>query len=338
MELSPDGDEDYERFVRDHPHALLYHSLRFRDFLADLLGCDCRYGVAVAGGRVEGVLPVMAAEGPYGLVLNSLPYFGSNGGILASGPAARTALAAWYDRCAGAAEVAAATVVANPLDLDAAEPGHDVADVRVGCMTPLAGEGDPGERLEARIDGSARRNVAKAARSGVQVEVDNEAFAALEEMHREGMAAIGGRAKTPEFFRAVPRTFRAGEDYDLYVARVGDEVVAGLLVFFYGAAAEYYMPATRPERRPEQPMAAILRRAMADAAARGLQWWNWGGSWVSQENLIRFKAKWGGVPREYAYWTRVNRPEVLSASPQQLLDGYPGFFVAPFSSLRNVAG
>lgn len=348
VELGPDGEEAYERFVATHPHGLLYHSLRFRDFLADLLGCEPHYGVALAlgadGDRVEGVLPVMAAEGPYGTVLNSLPFFGSNGGVLAATPAARTALGAWYDRMAGAAGVAAATVVANPLVTDADPPAHDVADVRVGAMTPLRGDGErePEERLTALIDGSARRNVAKAIRSGVQVDLENSSgFGPLEEMHRAGMEAIGGRAKSPEFFAAVQRCFRPGEDYDLYVARIDDEVVAALLVFWYGAAAEYYVPATRPDRRSEQPMAAILHRALVDAAARGLKWWNWGGSWVSQENLIRFKTKWGGIPREYRYWTRVNEGDVLAAEPGRLAEGYPGFFVVPYTSLlagRDVAG
>ena len=340
VELGPDGDERYERFVATHPHALLYHSLRFRDFLVELLGCQPRYGVALAGDRVEGVLPVMAAAGPYGTVLNSLPYFGSNGGVLATTPAARAALAAWYDRTAGGSGVAAATVVANPLDPDPVTPAHDVADVRVGCMTPLSGEGDPEPRLTALIDGSARRNLAKAARSGVQVGVDNDSsgFAALEAMHRAGMAAVGGRAKTPEFFAAVPRRFRAGEDYDLYVARIDGEVVAALLLFFYGSAAEYYVPATTPDRRSEQPMAAILIRAMVDAAARGLRWWNWGGSWVTQENLIRFKIKWGGIPRDYRYWTTVGNAELLEADPARLAEAYPGFFVVPYSSLRARRG
>lgn len=336
--LGPGLDGAYEDFVHSHPHALVYHSLRFRDFLVDLLGCTPRYGVALAGGRVDGVLPLMATDGPYGTVLNSLPYFGSNGGVLAGGPAARAALAAWYGKTVAGSGVAATTVIANPLDPDAPAPAHDFADVRVGCMTPLGGTGDAGQRLLAAIDGSARRNVAKAARSGVEVEVDNAAFGALEEMHRSGMEAIGGRAKTPEFFAAVPRRFRAGDDYDLYVARIGDVVVAGLLVFFYGMVAEYYVPATRPEHRSEQPLAAILHRAMTDAMGRGLGWWNWGGSWMSQENLIRFKTKWGGQRREYRYWTKVNNDDILSARPQDLLDGYPGFFVAPFTSLGGARG
>lgn len=341
VELAAADHEAYESFVSGHPHALLYHSLRFRSFLLDLLQCEAHYAVALTGGKVVGVLPLMGVIGPFGRVLNSLPYFGSNGGILAEGPAARSALASWYDDRVRSADVAAATLIANPLCDESAPPAHDFVDVRVGCMTPLEGEGDPAQYVLAAIDGSARRNVAKATRCGVDVRVDNDAFAHLQDLHLAGMEAIGGRAKTPEFFEAIPRCFLADDEYALYVARRDGAVVAALLVFFYGAVAEYYMPATRPESRPEQPMAAVLHRAMADAAARGLRWWNWGGSWVSQENLIRFKAKWGGRPRDYRYWTKINNSEILSAAPSDLLEAYPGFYVAPYSSLRrdqNVAG
>lgn len=334
VELRPDGDEEYEEFVRAHPQALLYHSARFRDFLVDLLGCEPCYGVARAQGRIRGVLPLMAAAGPRGRVLNSLPFYGSNGGILAADAEAGAALAAWYRDCVASEGVAAATMIDNPLDPADPAPAHDVSDVRVGCMTPLAGAGDPDERLLALIDGSARRNVAKAVRSGVAVDVDNDAFDTLEDLHRAGMESIGGRPKSPAFFRAVPRCFRAGEDYDLYVARIGGEIVAALLVFFYGSVAEYYVPATRAESRSEQPMAAILRRAMVDAMGRGLTQWNWGGSWVSQENLIRFKTKWGGRACEYRYWTSITDPELLTAGPDELLAAYPDFFVVPFASLR----
>lgn len=340
-EMARGQDRTYEAFVAAHPHAMLYHSLRFRDFLIHLLGCQPHYGVALEGGKVVGVLPMMSAVGAYGRVLNSLPYFGSNGGILADGSGARSALAQWYEACTTAPDVAAATLIANPFDQDGTVPGHDFVDVRVGCATPLWGLGDPEERVLASIDGSARRNVAKARRCGVEVDLDNEAFADLEALHRAGMDAIGGRAKSAEFFTAVPRCFRGGDDYDLYVARLGGEVVAALLVFFYGSVCEYYVPASRPESRSEQPMAAILFRAMSDAMRRGLRWWNWGGSWVSQENLIRFKEKWGGRSREYRYWTSLANPQVLSAEPEELLAAYPGFFVAPFGSLRrddNLAG
>ncbi len=327
VELDHDREEVFERYVSESPTALFYHSSRFRDFLVGLLGCEPRYAVAVEGSDVIGVLPLMAADGPYGTVLNSLPYFGSNGGVLASHPEAAAALMGWYEAELGRADVATGTVIGNPLDPSASPiPPHDLEDCRVGHITELP---------EASIDSSARRNVQKALRSGVEVEVENDGFPILEALHTEGMAAIGGRAKSSDFFAKVAQHFRPGDDYNLYVARIEGIEAAALLLFYFGSTVEYYVPATAAAFRSVQPMAAILRRAMDDAAARGFRRWNWGGSWTEQESLIRFKAKWGGHQQVYRYWTKVQRPDLLSAPAGELLASYPGFYVVPFSALAS---
>lgn len=224
-------------------------------------------------------------------------------------------------------DVAAGTVIGNPLDPDASpRPPHDLEDSRIGHITRLP---------EASIDPSARRNVQKALRSGVKVDVENESFAILEALHTEAMAAIGGRAKSPDFFAKVAQHFRAGDDYNLYVARIEGAEVAALFLFYFGSTVEYYVPATAVAFRSLQPMSAILRRAMDDAAGRGFRRWNWGGSWTEQESLIRFKAKWGGRQQVYRYWTKLQRRDVLSAPADELLAAYPGFYVVPFSALAS---
>ena len=334
VELSPEHEEAYDVFLRECPTALFYHSLRFRDFLVALLGCERRYAIALNGGDVVGALPLMAKEGPYGRVLNSLPYFGSNGGLLGADPEARALLADWYASQHNEAGVAAATVIANPLDPGSSPAANfDLEDSRVGHITPLEGDGPPAELVLRVIDGSARRNVQKAARSGVEVDLGDDGMQLLKRLHCENMAAVGGRAKAPAFFRLVQEHFRRGDDYDVYVARVEGQAVAALLVFYFGGTVEYYIPATDVEFRPIQPMAAILHRALADAAGRGFRRWNWGGSWPGQDSLIRFKAKWGGVPHAYRYTTQLHAGELLSEGPEELLNHYPGFYVVPFSAL-----
>lgn len=333
VEVTPASEQGYQRFVESCPTALFYHSLGFRDFVLRLLGCEQRYAVVLSGGEVVGAMPLMAARGPYGTVLNSLPYFGSNGGML-GGVEARAVLADWYGAQLNEPGVAAGTVIANPLEAEStlALAGH-LEDSRVGLITHLDGPGPPEELVLRSIDGSARRNVQKAIRSGVTVDVDDDGMEVLERLHTANMAAIGGRSKDPQFFELVADQFRAGEDYNLYVARVEGQAVAALLVFYFGQTVEYYVPATDVEFRPLQPMAAILHRAMADAVTRGFRNWNWGGSWTDHESLIRFKTKWGGQSHVYRYSTQVNAPELLSATPEDLLASYPGFYVVPFSAL-----
>ncbi|HWC12712.1 MAG TPA: GNAT family N-acetyltransferase [Acidimicrobiales bacterium] len=339
LELTPDWEDGYERFVADHPNTLLYYSLRFRDFLVDLLGCTPRYAVAVHGGHVAGVFPTMVTEGRYGRVLNSLPYYGSNGGALTTSATAGHALVQWYRAEVNEDEMAAATVVANPLDADPFPPPHDLVDERIGHVTVFPGGAmTADDQVWLAIDSSARRNVKKAAQHAVEVNVENENLADLETLHRESMEVAGGQAKTRAFFDAVPAHFRPGTDYNLYVARIGDEPAAAVLLFYYGSTAEYYVPALRPSFRPAQPMAALLHRAMTDAVTNGFRRWNWGGSWPTHESLMRFKSKWGGQGRVYQYWTKLNRPELRSSTAGALLAAYPGFFVLPFSALHGLEG
>ena len=88
---------------------------KFRDFLVELLGVRPIYRMAVdRAGEVAGVMPVMAAAGPKGVVLNSLPFFGSNGGVLAATPEVANGLIADFNVMASGPGIAAATIIANP--------------------------------------------------------------------------------------------------------------------------------------------------------------------------------------------------------------------------------
>ena len=77
--IRPALEAEYEDFVRRSPAVLISYSLRYRDFLAELLGAEPRYAVALREGRVVGGLPLLTLDGPFGRVLNSLPYFGRMG-------------------------------------------------------------------------------------------------------------------------------------------------------------------------------------------------------------------------------------------------------------------
>jgi hypothetical protein len=337
VELSQDWEAPWDEFVAAHPGGLLYHSLRFRDLLIGLLGCRARYALAVDDGAVTGAMPLLVADGPHGEVLNSLPYYGSPGGPLASSDAAARALTDWYASQIAGPSVAAATVVENVFSPSPSRVPHDVTDSRVNHMTDLRGL-ETDEHLAAAIEASARRNVRKAMRAGVDVTVESDNLGDLEELHLRSMRLAGGAAKSSAFFSGVEEHFRADEDFRIYVARVDGRPAACLLLFYFADTVEYYVPAVDPEHRSLQPLAAILAHAMPDAAGRGAVRWNWGGSWPGHDTLMRFKAKWGGRPQPYTYWVKVNSPAVAEDSPEALLDAYPGFYVRPFHSDGVTAG
>lgn len=327
----------YENFLTTREEALFYHSLAYRDFLQSLLGCEAPYLVALdGGGRLHGVLPVMYRDGPYGRLLNSLPYFGSNGGIVAESNEARRALAFAYNEMASADEVCAATYIGNPFDLSGVDDIiSDVIDERIGQFTRLSEADADATHLMDRFEPSGRRNVRKAQKRNVVVERDPDALGSVRSIHEENMSAIGGRTKIKAFFDLVSTHFAPGVNYDVYVARHEGETIGGLLTFYAYGTVEYYIPATDGAKRSLQPLAAILLTAMTEFAARGYHTWNWGGTWRTQEGVYRFKKKWAAEERPYKYSIRVNDPSLFEKTAEDLWAAYPDFFVVPYSMLTT---
>jgi hypothetical protein len=330
--LAPSESDAWDDFLRSTPAGLIYHSTRYRDLLVDHLGCEAEYLVARDGDRITGVLPVMWAESEGRRVANSLPFYGSHGGPLASDAEAEAALVeAWNERATDSSTTGA-TLIANPFLDHEPSVSHDLVDERISQVTPLPAGADA-EAVMALIDSSARRNARKAERAGIAVESDPSAWSDLHEIHAENMSAIGGLAKERSFFEAVPRHLRPGEDFDIWVARLDGRTISALLVMHFGETTEYYTPATRHENRSDQPLALILVEAMVNAAKRGSRMWNWGGTWTSQDGVYRFKHKWGAEDGRYRYFTQVNDRSILKSSPEELLERFPHFFVVPFSAL-----
>lgn len=315
----------YTAFLATRPEALLYHSLPYRELLLDQLGCEAEYLMALEGGEIRGALPTMRSGG----VLNSLPFYGSHGGVV--GDAGAALLAAWDERATDPT-TRAATLVTNPFGPERRAPAHDFTDERLNQAIPLTPDMTEADVL-ARAEPSAARNLAKARRRGYVVDREPEALDALAAIHRDNLERIGGLAKDAGFFAAI----REHTPYDVYTARLDGELAAALLVFSIGAAAEYYTPAVVHEHRSGQPLAAILARAIVDAAAGGKAWFNFGGTWLTQDGVRRFKRKWGARAVSYRYFTKVNDRSLLAETPAGLRAQFGDFYVAPYSALEEVA-
>jgi hypothetical protein len=337
--LSPETEPGYRDFVAKMPGALIYHSLPYRYLLVEHLNCHQEYLVAGNGGGVRGVLPLLWTGDGGGRVYNSLPFYGSHGSVLARDPEAGDALIAAYNERATAGGTLAATMVTNPFaERQPPAPVHNLTDERISQVTDLPEPPGEEEALLDLVESSARRNVRKALRAGITTRTDAGRLPIVAEIHRENIEALGGLAKDPSFFEAVPRHFEAGRDFEVHVALRDDAVVAGLLVFFFNDTVEYFTPAVHHDHRSDQPLAPLLVEAMAAAARRGCRRWNWGGTWTSQDGVFRFKRKWGAREGHYRYYVQLNDESLLDASPDELRERFRHFYVVPFSALRPTGG
>ena len=150
----------YTAFLATRGEALLYHSLPYRDLLLDQLGCEAEYLVALEGGEIRGVLPTMRSGG----VLNSLPFYGSHGGVVGDG--ADVLLAAWDERATDPT-TRAATLVTNPFGPERRPPVHDFTDERLNQAIPLTPDMTEADVLE-RAEPSAARDLGEGAAARVR--------------------------------------------------------------------------------------------------------------------------------------------------------------------------
>jgi len=332
--LNEDLYEDYENFLLSDPRSLFYHSIKYKNFLEDLLGCESRYLLAYENNKIIAALPLMIKDGPLGKVINSLPYYGSNGGII--GDSHNKDAISLFKNDLSLMEYASLTMVSSPTEDSISELFSTFTDQRISQITPLDPDSDDYDQyIFSVIESSTRRNIRKAQNLNIKVSIQNEkALPFLEQVHNENMLSIGGKAKSPDFFSKIRHHFEPMRDYKVYVAESEGISIAGLLLFFYNKTVEYFTPVIQQEHREKQALGLLVFEAMKDSMAKGYNAWNWGGTWLTQTGVYQFKKKWGAIEKSYHYATIIKNSNILSVDQKILMKAYDGFYIYNFSKIK----
>lgn len=350
--LTPRDEGAYAAFVDSIPGTHVSHTLEYRAVLRDVLDARDAYLVAASGEEVVGALPLFLAEGPYGNVLNSLPFYGSHGGMVIPSDAPNPdevlqALSSGLGDLARQLDAITATIVTGPLmphrERFVARVSPWFVDERIGqiCRLPSVEGAEATERAIAEaIDPKRWWDVRKARRLGVtcrgSVDIDDLRF--LERIHAASMERLGVPPKTWSVFGSVIRHFPAGSGWRLFVADRDGERIGALLALYHGEIAEYFVPAVAEEHRGTQAGSLLVFEAMKHAAADGFRYWNLGGTApVGQDGVYRFKRRWGATDEPYRYVGIGFAPTdaLRELSAEQLRSSYPNFFVIPFRMLAG---
>ena len=74
--------EEYEQFLKKNTNVTFFHSKKHLNFLSNILELDPKFIVARKQKEITGIIPFFIKRSVYGNVINSLPFFGSHGGII----------------------------------------------------------------------------------------------------------------------------------------------------------------------------------------------------------------------------------------------------------------
>lgn len=335
----PAAGSDVRAFVDAHPHAQGVHSAAWSEIILQEIGGEFR-NVVIRGeaGRVEAWMPAFIKRGPIGPVVNSSPFYGSHGGILAQSDAAFDAAAASFVGLLREVEALGANVIEPLGDVragryDGALPVVTTAD-RFAHVKPLAGL-QTRDDLVGTVMGLTRSNLKRRCwKSGIVVERD-ESPATLDwlaALHSAQMQAKNVQPKSRAFFAGLLGR-RAGDGSGrIYVGRINGRPVAAVFLFVWGRWVDYITPVFDMEARHAQPLTAVIADSMLACARDGFTHWNFGGSGDDLDTVVTFKETWGCdvIPYRYHIASVGHIERLKEYAHTRGTEGYGGYYLYPF--------
>jgi hypothetical protein len=337
IKLCEDKDlENFHNFVMAQPNSLIYHTKKYMTLIRNHLGCDFHYYLLENDGAIEAILTGMSKDGKYGKVFNSLPFYGSNGGILASNKSAYKAMLYYYNELIK--NMSFATFIENPFEISQRKPDSNLTSDRI-CQVSDIGQMNL-ENLEGNFTSKKRNDIRRALRNRVEVQIDfsDQAKAYLVNTHIANMKAVAAVNKSKEYFNDLFSLFDAGIDFDLFTAKKDGEFVAALLLLYHKNIVEYYTPVISSNKRHLQALSLIIYEAMKRNKTAGRVIWNWGGNGNSLDSVYRFKKNWLASDFPYKYFIKSNIQRLTEIDQKEILREYCGFYLFPFeqnNSLNN---
>ncbi len=333
--------EKYDNFLKKNNSTLFFASGSYKNLLAQILNAEPKYLLAVDDNDlIRGALPLMIFRNQqFGTVINSLPFYGSNGGLLGSDDDdVKKALLDQYKELLGKEEnVISGTIVTSPFEKNNTfyESHLPVTfkDSRIGQITSFGTSTE--DTLMDIFHYKTRNSIRKGIKEGITVSWENglEYMSFLYETHKENMSKINISGKPQSFFELLPSYFKYGTEYRVYIAFYRNEPIAALLTFYFNKTVEYFTPVTIEHFREKQPMSVIIYEAMKDALGNNFSFWNWGGTGLNQTGVYDFKKKWGTSDFPYYYYTTLLKKDLSSYTKETLLQQFPYFYVVPFNAL-----
>lgn len=339
QDLAKINQQELRDFYLSSKESMLYTDYKYLSLLQEHLSCDIKYLVHYEGSKIIAAMPFAIKESKHGKIYNSLPYYGSNGGVISSSNSneLKLNLVNKFFSIAEKNYALSATFISNPLSRDSDFFLENIdcsfKDQRIGQITTLPSICDE-ELLLSKFSNPRPRNIRKAIKEKVNIVKQNsEGIDFLYQIHLENMETIGGTPKKKSFFKKIPKFFKDSE-WNIYTAYHDSKPISALLVFYFNQTIEYFTPVTLSDYRNYQPMSLIIFEAMKDAIKRGQKNWNWGGTWLSQKGVYDFKKKWGAADYPYHYFIKVYDNDLKKFSQKILNENFYGFYTIPYEKLR----
>ena len=304
---------EWDAFVRGVPTGSPFHLVAWKRAVEAAYGHRAHYLMAVAGDRIEGVLPLFEVRGLLGgRALVSVPY-AVYGGICATGPAAADALlraATDLARRIGARYVELRHRATQALDLP-------TKALYVTFARPIF---ETDEENLAAIPRKQRRMTRQGVKHGLRAELGREHLEAFWRVYAHSVHALGSPVFHPRLFAAIGAEF--GKDAELLTIWKDDRMVAGVLTLLHEDCVLPYYGGALHEALPYAVNDFMYWELMSHVARRGYRTFDFGRS-REGTGAYHFKRHWGfeptPLPYQYVLLDGAAMPNLSPSNPKMRL-------------------
>jgi len=291
------SDAEWDALVAAHPEGTACHLAGWRHVMADALGHETLYRIAVdAEGRRRGVLPLVHVRSRlFGSYLLSMPFL-NDGGPLGP-PAARAALG----------ETAVAEARRRRVDLlelrgRTPVPG-DAFSTSDRKLTVLMELGDSSETLwEEGLRSKVRSQVRRPMKEGMTARFGHDLLDPFYEVFSRTMRDLGTPVLPRRFFASIAEHLREHVIF-CSVEREGMPLAAGC-GFLWNGEYEITWAGSLREASRMAPNMLLYWSLMEESIRRGAHTFNFGRC-SPDSGTHRFKRQWGGddLPLPWSQWS-----------------------------------
>ena len=191
----------------------------------------------------------------YGTVLNSLPFFGSHGGPIASNNFFKEKLIEKIKLNLSEINLASCTIIESPFypltNRDIQELGVSEVDYRIGQFTLLPAD-MPNFHVKTR--NSIRKG--QKLKMIIQKRNDHESWEWMRCVHESSILSLNGIPKSKSVFDSLKSALN--KSVDLWVGSIENKPVCGLVTISYNQTVEYFTPVVETNFRDSQALSALI--------------------------------------------------------------------------------
>jgi len=301
----------WDEYVRGHPSGSMFHTTAWKRVIERCFGFASRYLLAVAGGRIHGILPLFLVRNfLQGRTLISTP-FAVYGGVCADNPQVEIALRASALQMAERERV-------EYLELreqrSIQDPRFVTKELYVTFDLELP---KTAAELQRGFPRDTRYMIRKAEKNGLQASVDNQQLGTFYEIYARSFHHLGTPVFPRRLFEVVFEEF--GEQCELTTVWRQGKALASVLSFRFKDWILPYFGGSLLEGRQFAANNFMYWGVMKRALGMGIRYFDFGRSKLGSGSYA-FKMQWNMrqriLPYQYALVRRKTLPNFSPANPK----------------------